>query len=67
MLSSPGAGIVGSFRLKLIATFDRLRSPLPMRGEPRVEELRRDRSAAFIVAAAARVMEEERGDGVSLR
>lgn len=49
-----------------MVTFDRLRSlALPKRGEPRVlmEELR-DRSAAFIVAAAARDMEEDRGEGV---
>ena len=36
-----------------------------MRGEPRAEEFRRDISAAFMDAAAAREMEEERGEGVS--
>ena len=70
MLSSTGDGKVGSLRVKPIATFDLLRSPLPTRGEPRVllvEEFLREMSAAFIVAAAAREIEEERGEGVSRR
>jgi hypothetical protein len=70
LLSSPGAGKVGSLRLKLMATLERRRSPLPIRGEPRVllvDEFRREISAAFIVAAAAREIEEERGEGVSRR
>jgi hypothetical protein len=52
-----------------MVTFDRLRSfALPNLGEPRLSvEDRRERSAAFMVAAAARDMEEERGEGVSCR
>jgi hypothetical protein len=70
LLSSPGAGIVGSFRLRLMATLDRRLSPRPILGEPRVllvDEFRRDISAAFIVAAAAREIDDDRGEGVSLR
>jgi hypothetical protein len=65
--NSPGPGMVGSLRLRLMATLDLLRSlALPSRGEPRllVEECR-ERSAAFIVAAAANDMEDDRGEGVS--
>lgn len=70
LLSSPGTGDVELSRLRLMATLDRRRSPRPIRGEPRVllaDEFRRDMSAAFMVAAAARDMEEERGEGVSRR
>ena len=48
---------------------DRLRSlGRPSPGEPRllVDE-RRERSAALMVAAAARDMDEDRGEGVSCR
>ena len=61
--------MVGSFRLSCVVTLDRRRSPArPSRGESRllVEE-RREISAALIVAAAARDMDEERGEGVSCR
>ena len=69
--SSPGEGIEGSLRLMFMATCDLLRSPaLPRRGEPvplLLAEERRDKSAAFIVAAAASEVEDARGDGVSWR
>jgi hypothetical protein len=58
-------------RLRFIATVDvRRELALPGRGEPRLlpaAELRRLMSAAFIVAAAARETEDERGEGVSRR
>lgn len=65
--SSPGPGTLGSFRLRLIPTAERRRSEtdgLPVvRGELRDDWRDRDRSAAFIVAAAASDMLEERGEG----
>jgi hypothetical protein len=65
--------MVGSFRLRFIATCERLLSvatlseaTLPSRGEPRLlaDDLR-EMSAAFILAAAAREVEARRGDGLS--
>jgi hypothetical protein len=54
-----------------MATVDvRRELALPVRGEPRLfpaAELRRLMSAAFMVAAAARETEEDRGEGVSRR
>jgi len=65
--NSPGLGRAGSFRLRLIATCDRLRSDeiRPRRGELRLlMDGRLDRSAALMLAAAARDTEDARGDGV---
>ena len=70
--SSPGPGKLGSFRFRLMATFDRRRSALATCGEPRRLELVDERleswcwMPALMVAAAARETEEVRcsGDGV---
>ncbi len=60
--------MVGSFRLRFIATCERLRSDaiLDCLGDPRLlaEDLR-ERSAALREAAAAREVEPRRGDGLS--
>jgi hypothetical protein len=68
--NSPGLGMVGSLRLRPMATWDLRRSLgiRPSLGEPRLlSEDRLELFAAFVTAVAASDIDGLRGDGVSLR
>jgi hypothetical protein len=58
--------MLGSFKFRFIATALRRLSAVRLEADADMED-RRFRSNAFIVAAAARETEEERGDGEGVR